>query len=117
MMTEVKIKYIRGRKFIAIDGELYISTSTKFTKDNHIQEMTFLPLKDSEKKYKEKIDYLVDKLSEHVSIKDVLRQKLYEMQVSQINNLITQLKKGAKPKRRYGCLGLVVGKESVEILE
>lgn len=113
---DVKIKYIRGRKFISINGELYIQSGGNNTRDNHIKEINFKPL-GSIKNYKKDIDYLVDELSKRVSIKDVLRQKLYDMDVESINKLIRELDKGAKPKRRYGCLSLKVGKESIDLLD
>lgn len=103
-----------GKKFIKINGEYYASSKNRETKKKDV----LMFEKVDPIKYEKSIDIIAGKISEKTNVKDIIKQALYEMNVSQIAEIANELDK-PKPKIKQGdgCVFVKVGKQVIMLRE
>lgn len=112
--VELVVKKHIGKKFIKINGEYYASSKSRETKKNDV--LTFEKV--DPQKYEKSIDIIASKISEKTNIKDIIKQGLYDLNVSQIAEIVIELDK-PKPKIKQGdgCVFVKVGKQIIMLRE
>lgn len=102
-----------NQTIIVIDGKKYkmkVESYKIIDHHKHPDKVVFEPFDEID--HTKRVDFIVNKIRNSISIDDVLRDVLNTITSKELRHIEKLLKKGKKVKKTSGCLGLTIGEDS-----